>query len=145
LDGRGIHALDASPLLLEWTHLQRFDGSILIMPEPQSYRLSLTPRQRQALTLALASVVEHYYDPTIIDRWMRPLSLEEIEGLMTHLVTPVKTDGDITDLQLSSTEMLSLALVGIWIDTSLPGMSVGDLEEIETIYDAIDEISDRYW
>ncbi|ANK83167.1 MAG: hypothetical protein TEF_21970 [Rhizobiales bacterium NRL2] len=115
------------------------------MPEPQSYRLSLTPRQRQALTLALASVVEHYYDPTIIDRWMRPLSLEEIEGLMTHLVTPVKTDGDITDLQLSSTEMLSLALVGIWIDTSLPGMSVGDLEEIETIYDAIDEISDRYW
>lgn len=116
-----------------------------MMSEPQSYRLSLTLRQRQALTLALSSVVENYYDPAIIDRWMSPLSLEDIEGLMTQLVTPVKTDSDITDLQLSSTEVLSLALVGIWIDTSLPGMSVKDLEEIETIYDAIEEISDRYW
>lgn len=117
----------------------------MVMSEPQSYRLSLTGRQRQALTLALASVVEHYYDPAIIDRWMSPISFEDIEGLMTRLVTPVETDGDTTDLHLTADEMLSLALVGIWIDTSLPGMSVRDLEEIETIYDAVDEISDRYW
>ena len=115
------------------------------MSEPQSYRLSLTRRQRQALTLALASVVEHYYDPTIIDRWMSPVTFEDIENLMTRLATPAKTDGDAAELHLTSDEVLSLALVGVWIDTSLPGMSVNDLEEVEIIYDALGDISDRYW
>lgn len=117
----------------------------MTISEPQSYRVSMTHRQRRALTRALAAVSEHYYDPTIIDRWMSPLSIEEIEDLMTRLLTPDETDGDIADLHLASDEVLNLVLAGVWIDRSLPGISVNDLEEIEDLYSALETISDRYW